>query len=124
MKGLCLNLSRLSSLVLCVLVLSAGTRFVTPWSPWFWIIIEVVACLALCSFVASACSQARGRSAREGFVLGLLFGPAGVVAAARLPAPEISIEKANWVEIDCDRIGSLGGSKGRSRRLTPEDFDD
>jgi uncharacterized membrane protein YsdA (DUF1294 family) len=45
-----------------------------------WLVIAVLfACLGV--YVASQC----GRSSGEGFLLGLLFGPVGVIVAALLP---------------------------------------
>jgi hypothetical protein len=44
--------------------------------------------LLACACAGSYCSSEKGRSPLEGFILGALFGPAGIIAAACLPLIE------------------------------------
>jgi hypothetical protein len=56
-----------------------------------WIAIGLAAwiwCACLATYVAAQ----RGRSPREGFMLGLLFGPMGVVAIGSLPREAVTAE--------------------------------
>jgi hypothetical protein len=47
--------------------------------------VGVGAYLFLCAIAGGYCSVQKGRNALEGFLLGLIFGPFGIVAAACLP---------------------------------------
>ena len=56
-------------------------------SPLAWGIVALAVYCIACGLGGMYCSSARGRPGAEGFALGAIFGPFGVVAAACLPGP-------------------------------------
>lgn len=78
-----------------------------------------VACAGLGSYV----SAEKGRGPAEGFVLGLLFGPLGVVVALLLPTvatlyPRLAAEEKGQVLFDCPTCGrALSASREHGGQL-------
>jgi hypothetical protein len=85
-------LALLLGLVFNALAALATYTLVSSFAPLSWATLGVVAYLTSCSFAASVCSEAQGRSTWEGYCLGALLGPIGVVAAAFLAGPGIAVD--------------------------------
>jgi hypothetical protein len=89
-------------------------------SPLAWSAIALAVYWLICAFAASYCSHVRGRPSMEGFWLGLLLGPAGVIAAACLPGRESDPSASGPEEPDRPaRVDPTAIARGSSRGEFP-----
>jgi hypothetical protein len=75
-------------------------------------------CLVASACAGAYCSTAKGRPWLEGFILGALFGPFGIVAAAGLPRikrQEIGDDKQDEEAPEVDVAAVLGRIEGSRR---------
>ena len=87
---------------------------------WFWMLVL----WGLQGGIACAISQAKNQSGRDGFLMGVLLGPIGIIIALclpKLPAPaQVVLPPAGWYPDPADPSGRRwwDGARwsGRTRR--------